>query len=282
MRLATVSVGGGSRAAIVDETGTAALLPFPTAREAIESAGAAPLSLRELVTQTVQSDEFTLLPPLPRPGKILGSGINYASHKDENPNAVMPTEPGFFSKFPSSVTGPDTDVVLPGPESQVDYEVELAIVIGRRGKDISRADAYSHVFGYTLINDISARDVQFRPNQMDLGKGFDTFCPMGPWIVTADSIPDVDAVTVRSWVNGDLRQDSSTAEWIYDVPALLEHASRHLTLEIGDVITTGTPAGCGTFRNPPLWLRDGDDVVIEASGVGRLRNRVVRGWELVE
>jgi 2-keto-4-pentenoate hydratase/2-oxohepta-3-ene-1,7-dioic acid hydratase in catechol pathway len=229
-------------------------------------------------TARLAASEVTLLAPVPRPGKILGSGINYTSHKDENPNAVMPVEPGFFSKFPSSVTGPDADVVLPAPESEVDYEVELAIVIGKPGKNIGRENAYEHVFGYTLVNDISGRDVQFRANQMDLGKGFDTFCPMGPWVVTPDELANVNNVRVRSWVNGELRQDSSTAEWLYDVPALLEHASRHLTLETGDIITTGTPAGCGTFRRPPLWLRDGDTVVIEATGVGELSNRVVKGW----
>lgn len=278
MRLATVQHGTTVSAAIVETGGAATLLPFPDARSAIAARIDAPDALDATRSESVPDGEYTLLAPIPRPGKILGSGINYAGHQKENPKAVMPVEPGFFSKFPSAVTGPDTQVVLPAPESEVDYEVELAIVIGRPGKNIRRADAYDHVFGYTMLNDISGRDVQFRANQMDLGKGFDTFCPMGPWVVSADEIADIDNVAVRSWVNGELRQDSTSAEWIYDVPALLEHASRHLALETGDIVTTGTPAGCGTFRTPPLWLRDGDEVIIEAHGVGRLRNTVVKGW----
>lgn len=279
MKLATIEHAGIVQAAIVGVDGSANVLAYPTALEAIAAESASPGALGATEAGTVlPASEFTLLAPIQHPGKIFGSGINYVSHKDENPNAVMPTEPGFFSKFPSSVVGPDDDVVLPAPESQVDYEVELAIVIGRAGKNISRENAYDHVFGYTLVNDISGRDVQFRANQMDLGKGFDTFCPMGPWVVSADELADINVVRVRSWVNGELRQDSSTAEWIYSVPELIEHASRHLTLETGDIITTGTPAGCGTFRQPPLWLRDGDDVMIEADGLGQLRNRIVRGW----
>ena len=279
MRLATIAHDGPTRAAIIGADGAASLLDYSSATEAMLAEVKAPGTLvAAKPTARLAAAEVTLLAPVPRPGKILGSGINYSSHKDENPNAVMPVEPGFFSKFPSSVTGPETDIVLPAPGSEVDYEVELAIVIGKPGKNIMRESAYEHVFGYTLVNDISGRDVQFRANQMDLGKGFDTFCPMGPWVVTADELADVDDVRVRSWVNGELRQDSRTAEWLYDVPALLEHASRYLTLETGDIITTGTPAGCGTFRQPPLWLRDGDTVVIEATGVGQLSNRVVRGW----
>jgi len=134
------------------------------------------------------------------------------------------------------------------------------------------------VFGYTVINDVSARAVQFRPHQMDLGKGADTFCPMGPAIVTADELVDAGNVRVRSWVNGELRQDASTAEWLFGVDELIEHASRYLTLESGDLITTGTPSGCGTFRDPPTWLAPGDDVVVEAEGIGQLRNRVVADW----
>jgi len=279
MRLATVAHDGSTRAALIDAEGIASLLNYPSAAEAMVAEVEAAGTLASAVPLVrLAASEVTLLAPVTRPGKILGSGINYASHKSENPNAVMPVEPGFFSKFPSAVVGPDAEVVLPTSDSQVDYEVELAIVIGRSGKDISRENAYAHVFGYTLVNDISGRDVQFRANQMDLGKGFDTFCPMGPWIVTADEIPDINNVSVRSWVNGELRQDSTTAEWLYDVPALVEHASRHLTLETGDIITTGTPAGCGTFRQPPLWLRDGDEVMIEATLLGQLRNRIIKGW----
>jgi 2-keto-4-pentenoate hydratase/2-oxohepta-3-ene-1,7-dioic acid hydratase in catechol pathway len=221
---------------------------------------------------------FRLLAPVPRPGKIFGSGINYASHKEENPEAVMPVEPGFFSKLPSSVCGPGDAIHLPAPESRVDYEVELAVVVGRSGRNIARADARQHVFGYTVVNDVSDRGVQFRPNQMVLGKGFDTFCPMGPTLVTADELPDIEERGVRSYVNGELRQQAQVSDMIFDIPTLIAHASQHITLEPGDVITTGTPAGCGTFRTPPLWLVPGDVVDVVVDGVGTLSNPVTPGW----
>lgn len=279
MRLATVNHRGRQHAAVIDADGTASILRYSGALGAMaaELQATGTLASDTPLAQT-PADETTLLAPILRPGKIFGSGINYASHQVENPNAVMPVEPGFFSKFPSSVTGPNSDILLPTPDSQIDYEVELAVVIGAPGKNIAAEHAHAHVFGYTLVNDISGRDVQFRANQMDLGKGFDTFCPMGPWVATVDELGDVGNVQVRSWVNGDLRQDSNTSEWLYGVPELLEHASRHITLETGDIVTTGTPAGCGTFRTPPLWLHEGDEVMIEATGLGQLRNRVVRGW----
>lgn len=221
---------------------------------------------------------FRLLAPIPRPGKIFGSGINYASHFTENPAAQMPVEPGFFSKFPSSVCGPGDPVRLATRESQVDYEVELAVVIGRAGRDIPAARALEHVFGYTVINDVSDRGVQFRANQMVLGKGFDSFCPMGPALVTPDELPDLAGVELRSIVNGELRQSATVADMLFDIPTLIEHAAANITLEPGDVISTGTPAGCGTFRNPPLWLRPGDVVDVEVVGIGSLRNPIVAGW----
>lgn len=223
--------------------------------------------------------DYRLLAPVPRPGKIFGSGINYASHKEENPEAVMPDEPGFFAKLSSSVCGPGDPVRLPTPQSTVDYEVELAVVIGPPGRDITIDDAWEHVFGYTVINDVSDRGVQFRPNQMVLGKGFDTFCPMGPALVTIDEIDDLSKCGLRSIVNGELRQNAFLSDVIFDIPTLVAHASQHITLEPGDVITTGTPAGCGTFRDPPLWLKPGDLVQVEVDGVGTLINPMVAGWE---
>lgn len=277
MRLATGRVDGAVRACLLTGS-TAQVTDLADGLAAIRADVERPGSLPGRVVAEVPVAGVELLSPVPRPGKIFGSGINYRGHKDENPSATMPTEPGFFSKFPSSVIGPGAEIRLPTPSSQVDYEVELAVVIGRPGRNIRPEDAFEHVFGYTVVNDVSGRDVQFRPNQMDLGKGFDTFCPMGPWLVTRDDLDDVGSVRVRSWVNGELRQDAVTSDWIYGVPELIEHASKHLTLEPGDVITTGTPAGCGTFRNPPMWLAPGDEVVVEAEGVARLRNPVVAGW----
>jgi len=225
--------------------------------------------------------QLTPLAPLRRPGKIFGSGINYASHKDENPAAVMPREPGYFSKFPSSVIGPGEPIRLPFEDAHVDYEVELAVIIGKTASRVSAADALQHVFGYTVINDVSARAIQFKEpgaQWITHGKGFDTFCPMGPMVVTADELPDPQRLRVRSYVNGELRQDASTEEMLFPVATLIEYWSRHITLERGDVLSTGTPAGCGTFRNPPLWLAPGDEVTVEVDAIGQLTNPVVAGW----
>jgi 2-keto-4-pentenoate hydratase/2-oxohepta-3-ene-1,7-dioic acid hydratase in catechol pathway len=218
------------------------------------------------------------LSPFGRPGKILGSGINYQSHFGENPTAVMPIAPGFFSKFPQSVIGDRDVVVLPYPGSHTDYEVELAVIIGERARGISEEDALSVVYGYTVANDVSERIIQFQPQRHDLGKGCDTFCPLGPRIVLAADLPDPGAIQLRSWVNGELRQDASTADMIFPVARLVAEAAKFSTLEPGDVILTGTPAGCGTFRPTPLWLQPGDVVEVEAEGIGRLTNSVVARW----
>jgi 2-keto-4-pentenoate hydratase/2-oxohepta-3-ene-1,7-dioic acid hydratase in catechol pathway len=222
--------------------------------------------------------DATLLAPVPRPGKLLFCGVNYASHKEENPGAVLPDEPFFFAKLPTAVVGPDQPIRLPAPESEVDYEVELAVVIGKEGRGIAAADALDHVFGYTVVNDVSGRDVQFRDNQITLGKGFDTFSPMGPCVLTADEVPDPAALHVASHVNGEQRQGEPAANMRFPVPALIEYVSRHITLEPGDIVTTGTPAGVGAFRNPPAYLVPGDTVSVEVDAIGRLTNPVVAGW----
>jgi len=181
-----------------------------------------------------------------------------------------------FTKVPECVVGPHDEVRLPGDavSSQIDYEAELAVVIGREGRNIARADALGHVFGYTIVNDVTARDVQMRHQQWDLGKSFDTFCPMGPWLVTADEL-DGTATRVRCWVNGVLRQDGRTTDLIFDIPTLIETCSRGITLYPGDVIATGTPAGVGMGLMPPTFLRAGDVVRIEIDGIGRIENRCV-------
>jgi len=174
------------------------------------------------------------------------------------------------------VIGPHDGVRLPGAavSSQIDYEAELAVIIGRGGRDISRSRAMDHVFGYTIVNDVTARDVQMRHQQWDLGKSFDTFCPMGPWVVTADEL-DGRATRVRGWVNGALRQDGLTKDMIHDLPTLVETCSRGITLYPGDVIATGTPAGVGMGLVPPVFLRSGDRVRIEIDGLGVLENGFV-------
>jgi 2,4-diketo-3-deoxy-L-fuconate hydrolase len=220
-------------------------------------------------------EEAKLLAPIPRPGKILCSGINYRSHADENPGAKMPTEPFFFSKLPSAVIGPGEPIVLPKASSQVDYEVEFAVVIGKKMKNTPERDVVSHIFGYTILHDVSARDVQFKDNQITLGKNFDTFCPLGPCIVTTDELTDPGNVKLRSFVNDKLMQDGTTADWVFPLPTLLSGLSQVMTLELGDVVSTGTPAGVGAFRKPPRFLRPGDVCRLEIEGIGVLENQVI-------
>lgn len=229
--------------------------------------------------ETVEPDR--LLSPIPRPPKILCSGINYASHKEENPGAEFNPEPYFFSKLPSSVIGPDEPIVIPSPESQVDYEVELAFVIGTSAKRVPAERALEHIFGYTVLHDVSARDIQFKPiqgGQITLGKGVDTFCPLGPEIATSDEIPDPSALHVRALVNGEQRQNSPTSDMLFSVPELIEFLSEIITLEPGDVISTGSPAGVGTFMDPPAYLKPGDEVTVEVEEIGALTNPVIAGW----
>jgi 2-keto-4-pentenoate hydratase/2-oxohepta-3-ene-1,7-dioic acid hydratase in catechol pathway len=222
--------------------------------------------------------DYRLHAPL-RPGKILCSGINYPSHLDENPGAVLPTEPFVFAKLPTAVVGPGEPIRLPEPDSQVDYEVELAVVIGSHARRLSREAALGAVFGYTLCNDVSARDVQFTDNQITLGKGYDTFAPLGPCVVTADEVGDPQDLRLWCTVNGEPRQATSTAEMLFPVAVLLEYVSRHVTLEPGDIVTTGTPAGVAAFRDPPPYLRPGDLTEIGADRIGVLRNPVEAGWD---
>ena len=225
--------------------------------------------------------DVVLEAPLPVPRRNLFCvGRNYHSHAKELSASVFKNNapdpeawPIVFSKVPECVIGPHDPVRLPGEvSSQIDYEAELAVVIGVGGHNIARADAMKHVFGYTVVNDVTARDVQMRHQQWDLGKSFDTFCPMGPWITTADGL-DAANTRVRCWVNGALRQDALTAGLIFDIPTLIETCSRGITLYPGDVIATGTPAGVGLGMTPPTFLRAGDVVRIEIDGLGVIENR---------
>ncbi|VTU21105.1 Ureidoglycolate lyase [Variovorax sp. PBS-H4] len=225
---------------------------------------------------------LTLRAPLPRPLRSLFCvGRNYRAHASELAGTVfresMPQSdpwPIVFGKLGECVIGPRDVVRLPSPATsvQIDYESELAVVIGRGGRDIARSRAMDHVFGYTVVNDVTARDVQMRHQQWDLGKSFDGFCPMGPWIVTAEEL-DGCATRVRGWVNGALRQDGQTRDMIFDIPTLIETCSRGITLYPGDVIATGTPAGVGMGQTPPQWLKSGDVVRIEIDGVGVIENQ---------
>jgi 5-carboxymethyl-2-hydroxymuconate isomerase len=215
-----------------------------------------------------------LAPPL-RPGKIVAIGLNYADHIRES-NLEPPSKPLVFAKFPSSVIGHDDAIELDGAlTARVDWEVELAAVVGRRMRRVKEHDALDYVFGYTVGNDVSARDVQFSESQWVRGKSFDTFCPLGPVVVTADEIPDPQALTLRTRVNGEVMQESSTAEMVFGVAELLAFCSHNFTLEPGDVVLTGTPWGCGEFMSPPRSLAAGDVVETEIEGIGTLRNPVV-------
>jgi len=215
-----------------------------------------------------------LLVPL-RPGKVICCGINYASHAEENPNAKMPTEPFFFAKMPSSVIGPGEPIRVPPMSRQVDYEVEFTAVIGKRLSRASEADVMPAIFGYTLLNDVSARDVQFKDNQITLGKNFNGFAPIGPAITTTDELKEPGRVRLQARLNGKTMQDGNTSEWLFPLPRLLSFLSQVMTLEPGDLVTTGTPAGVGYFKKPQVFMKAGDSIEIEADGIGVLRNHLI-------
>jgi 2-keto-4-pentenoate hydratase/2-oxohepta-3-ene-1,7-dioic acid hydratase in catechol pathway len=226
--------------------------------------------------------DITWHAPIPRPTKnVVCIGMNYAAHVREGAIArgrevKMPTVPVFFTKAVTSVIGPHTDVpVERAVTDQVDWEVELGVVIGRRGRNVTRAAALDHVFGYTVINDISARDLQSSHQQFFKGKSLDGFCPMGPVIVTADEFGNPQDKQLRLSVNGVVKQDSTTADMIFPVDTIIEWLSKGLTIDPGEIIATGTPQGVGLGRTPPEYLKHGDVVEAEVEGIGRLRNRIV-------
>jgi 2-keto-4-pentenoate hydratase/2-oxohepta-3-ene-1,7-dioic acid hydratase in catechol pathway len=236
-----------------------------------------PAGLERAAAATDAVEDATLLAPI-RPGKTLCSGVNYASHADENPGATMPTEPFFFSKLPSAVIGPGAPIVIPREGTLVDYEVELAMVIGTAGRRIREQDALDHVFGWTVLDDVSARDIQFKDMQITLGKNPDTFSPLGPEIVTADELGDWSTLRVSSRLNGRVMQDAPTSEMLFSPARLIAFLTELITLEPGDVVTTGTPAGVGCFRDPPVYLQPGDEITVSVDRIGDLTNPVEAGW----
>src|SRR5216683_6228940 len=215
-----------------------------------------------------------LLAPIPSPARnVFCLGRNYADHAAER-GAAAPEHPVYFTKPATAVVGPGDDVVHHAITKELDYEVELTVVIGTGGRDIARADALGHVFGYTIINDVTARDLQKRHQQWFKGKSLDTFCPMGPWIVHASAIKDPQALDIKLRVNGEQRQSSNTKHMIFDLKTIIESLSLGMTLEPGDVIATGTPSGVGFAMNPPGLLKGGDVIEAEVEGIGILRNTV--------
>ena len=213
-----------------------------------------------------------LLAPVPRPGKVVAIGRNYRDHAAEE-GVAAPTAPLIFGKWPSCVIGPGAQIRWdPALTGQVDYEAELAVVIGRTARRVSEADALEYVLGYTCLNDVSARDLQFGDGQWARGKSLDTFCPMGPILVTADEIPDPQSLAISCQVAGRTLQQATTGDMYFGVAAIISHCSQAFRLEPGDVIATGTPGGVGIFRDPPILLGDGDEVVVEIERIGRLVN----------
>ena len=217
----------------------------------------------------------TLLAPVPCPSKVIAIGQNYMDHCREQ-GVEPPTSPVIFTKFTTAIIGPGAEIRWdPALTSKVDYEVELAVVIGKTARRVSAGDALDYVAGYTVCNDVSARNLQFGDGQWVRGKSLDTFCPLGPWLVTADKIADPQNLDVRTTLNGEVVQDSNTREMIFGVRVLIEFASRAFTLRPGDVIVTGTPPGVGVFRDPPVFLTDGDEITVEVEGIGKLTNHCV-------
>ncbi|MBV9082281.1 MAG: fumarylacetoacetate hydrolase family protein [Acidobacteriaceae bacterium] len=219
-----------------------------------------------------------LLAPIPTPRKLLCVGLNYLDHAKES-GSEIPNVPTMFNKFATAVIGPGANIVLPKVSKAPDYEGEFAFVIGKGGRHIKPEGWANHVFGYTILNDVSARDFQRATTQWLMGKTFDTFAPMGPWIVTADEVADPHNLDVKTEINGELMQNSNTRELIFKIPDLISYLSSVFTLEPGDIVSTGTPPGVGFARNPPRWLRPGDDVVVKISGIGELRNPVTAETE---
>jgi 2-keto-4-pentenoate hydratase/2-oxohepta-3-ene-1,7-dioic acid hydratase in catechol pathway len=237
--------------------------------------------LRSLADAAVAADiprtglpvaEADLMAPLPRPGKIIAIGRNYKEHAAEE-GVEPPTAPLIFSKWPSCVIGPGEDIRWdPALTQQVDYEAELAVVIGRAARRVTPEAALEHVFGYTCLNDVSARDLQFGDGQWARGKSLETFAPMGPVIVTADEIPDPQRLPIRCIVDGEVMQESNTSQMYFSVADIISYCSQSFTLEPGDVISTGTPSGVGVFADPPHFLGDGARIVVEIEGIGALEN----------
>jgi acylpyruvate hydrolase len=248
---------------------------FDEARRIVEQAEHESSFLTELIERRAvhPAAEVRVLAPVPRPGKLICIGLNYRDHAAES-NMPIPEQPVVFSKFSTAVIGPEDAVLLPATSSQVDYEAELAVVIGRRAKSVSLESAFDYVLGYTNINDVSARDFQFADGQWQRGKSCDTFAPMGPCIVTRDEIEDPHRLSIKLRLNGVTMQDSVTDQLIFGVPELITFLSKTITLEPGDVIATGTPPGVGFARKPPVFLKAGDLMEVEVQGLGVLRNPI--------
>jgi 2-keto-4-pentenoate hydratase/2-oxohepta-3-ene-1,7-dioic acid hydratase in catechol pathway len=272
MRLLTFQYQQDVMAGVLDGD-TILPLPWPDVKALIES-GLDAATEAAAAAHGIPLNQVTLRAPILKPGKIVAVGLNYLDHCLEQ-GKTPPQRPTLFTKFSTAVNHPGGLIRWEQAlTQQVDYEAELAVVIGKRARRVSEADAYEYVAGYTCLNDITARDIQRDDKQWVRGKSLDTFAPMGPVIVTRDEIPDPHTLAIRCWVNGELRQQSNTNQLIHTVPKLIAFCSRTFTLEPGDIITTGTPGGVGIFNDPPIALKPGDEIVMEIESIGRLHNRV--------
>ena len=224
--------------------------------------------------RVISMENVRLMAPVPAPPRIFGIGVNYAEHAAESKTEVQKV-PTVFLVLSSAVVGPNDDVVLPKASAKVDYEAELAVVIGKPGYQIKAGKWEEHVFGYTIMNDVSARDVQRATTQWSLGKSFPTFAPMGPWIVSKDELADPHTLDISLTIGGEKLQDSNTSLMIFKVPELIEYISGIVPLQAGDVISTGTPAGVGMGRDPQRWLKPGEEMVVAIQHIGELRNKLV-------
>ena len=281
MRFVTFEVGGNVRPGLVSKDTVIDLSAagFPTLLDFIGSDTVGRSKAEKLVSASDEGSRYSLskvklLAPIPRPPKIICVGLNYLDHAKET-GSEIPKVPTIFNKFNTAVIAAGEKVVLPKVSTQPDFEAELAVVIGRGGRNVAADKWADHVFGYTIMNDVTARDYQRATTQWLMGKTFDTFAPIGPWIVSADEIPDPHALDIKLTINGEVLQDSNTRELIFKIPELISFLSSVFTLEPGDIISTGTPAGVGFARKPQRFLKAGEEMIVTIAGIGELRNPVV-------
>ncbi len=279
MRFVTFESDKKARPGVVNEQGDLVDLGyagFDSLLQVIEAVAEGRLDLKNLQPsdRVLKLDSVRLLAPIPTPRKLICVGLNYLDHAKES-GAEIPNVPTIFNKFATAVIAPKDNIVLPKISTSPDYEGEFAVVIGKGGRKIAAENWREHVFGYTIVNDVTARDYQRATTQWLMGKTFDTFAPMGPWITAADDIADPHNLDIRTEINGEVLQDSNTRELIFKVPELVAFLSSVFTLQPGDIISTGTPSGVGFARKPPRWLRAGDKIVVTIQGIGQLENGVV-------
>ncbi|MGD0052382.1 MAG: fumarylacetoacetate hydrolase family protein [Vulcanimicrobiaceae bacterium] len=284
MRLCTFRAGGPDRIGAWTDRGIVDLLAvdpeLPDSLAGLLAGGPPALERAARAAATAgpayrtARDEVTLLPPIPAPGKIICIGLNYRDHAAEV-KLELPTSVAVFAKWPNVLIADGAPIVIPAASSKVDYEAELAFVIGTRAHHVAEADAFSVIGGYTCFNDVSVRDYQARTSQWTMGKVWDTHGPCGPVLVTRDELPDPGNLRIRCSIDGETLQDSSTSQMVFSVPRLVAELSAVMTLEPGDIVSTGTPAGVGVSRNPRRWIRPGERVRVEIEGIGALENPAV-------